>query len=201
MPELRLNSFETDESNKFALALLGAVAQLEKGYSPLLIHGGQGCGKTHLLSALTTELATTHPEISLLYIPEDFPIEKLLLGNGNGANSGSKEFLYKAYSRKDLLIVDDIERFGDDPKLRVRFYSLFDAFVDNAKQVVLASSSPIEELDAFNDRFRSRRRGFGRRCSRRRSRPRCAGPTAPPTRGACTGRPGPGRGERNRSGR
>jgi len=159
MPELRLDSFEMDESNKFALALLGAIVQLEEGYSPLLIHGDHGSGKTHLLSALSTELALVHPEISLLYIPDDFPIEKMLLGGGADSNGDSDEFIYKAYSRKEFLIIDDIERFCGDAQIRDRFYSLFDAFVDNAKQVVLTSASPIEELEGFNERFRSRLRG------------------------------------------
>ena len=159
MPKLKLDAFEVDESNKFALALLDAVVKLEKGYSPLLIHGEGGSGKTHLLSALAKELSLAHPEISLLYIPDDFPIERLALGNGNGSNGGSDEFIYEAYSRKDFLIIDDIERFDSDPKVRDRFYSLFDAFIDNAKQVVLTSSLPIEELKSFSDRFLSRLRG------------------------------------------
>jgi len=88
MPDLRLESFEPDESNKFVIALLGAVVQLQKGYSPLLIHGEEGCGKTHLLSALNTELALAHPEISLLYIPDDFPIKKLLFGDRTAQTAG-----------------------------------------------------------------------------------------------------------------
>ena len=159
MPELKLDSFEKDESNKFALALLGAVVQLEAGYSPLLIHGDRGSGKTHLLSALNAELTVAHPDISLLYIPQDFPIDKLLLSEEGGSNGGSREFIYEAYSRKDFLIVDDIERFIDDPKIRERFYELFDVFIDNAKQVVLTSSTTIDEMKGFNERFRGRLRG------------------------------------------
>jgi chromosomal replication initiation ATPase DnaA len=160
MPELRLDSFEVDESNKFALALCKAVVNLEKGYSPLLIHGQQGSGKTHLLLAVNSELTLAHPEISLLYISDHLPIEKLLFGEeSSGSNGGSEEFIYKTYSRKDLLIVDDIERFSDDSKIRERFYALFDTFVDNGKQVLLASSLPIEELRGFDKRFFSRLRG------------------------------------------
>ncbi|UCD56937.1 MAG: hypothetical protein JSV16_14120, partial [Candidatus Hydrogenedentota bacterium] len=160
MPERRFDSFEVDESNKFAVALCKAVVNLEKGYSPLFIHGAEGSGKTHLLSAISTELTLTHPEVSLLYISDDFPIEKLLFGEqSDGSTDGSDEFIYKAYSRKDFLLVDAIERFGENPKIRGRFYALFDTFVDNEKQVVLTSSVPIEKLHGFSRRFLSRLRG------------------------------------------
>lgn len=160
MPDLKFSSFETDGSNKFAIALIKAIVQLEKGYSPLLIHGGSGCGKTHLLSVLNTELALAHPELSVLNIPEDFPIEKFPFENGSEAMNGAEDtFQYRAYSSKDLLIVDDIERFLDEPKSCERFYAIFDTFVDNAKQVVLSSSMPIEKMEGFSERFLSRLRG------------------------------------------
>ncbi len=159
MPDLRLDSFEVDDSNRFAVALCKAVVHLEKGYSPLFIHGEKGSGKTHLLSAIKNELALARPEVSLLYISDDFPVERLLSGNKSGGpNGGSQEFIYKEYSRMDVLIADDFERFRNDPKVCHRFYALFDAFVDNEKQVVLASTFPLERLDGFNDRFLSRLR-------------------------------------------
>jgi chromosomal replication initiation ATPase DnaA len=155
-----MDSFEVDDSNRFAVALCKAVVNREKGYSPLFIHGERGAGKTHLLSAIKNELAATHPETSLLCISDDFPVAKLLSGNQpDGSNGGSQEFIYKTYSRMDILIADDIERFRKDAKLCNRFYALFDTFIDNEKQIVLASALPIENLDGFNERFLSRLRG------------------------------------------
>ncbi|MBI5116233.1 hypothetical protein HZA56_07135 [Candidatus Poribacteria bacterium] len=160
MPDLKMDSYEVDDSNRFAVALCKAVVNREKGYSPLFIHGQRGSGKTHLLSAIKNELAAAHPEVSLLCISDEFPVEKLLSGNQpDGSNGGSQEFIYKTYSRMDILIADDIERFRKDPKICSRFYALFDTFIDNEKQIVFASALPIESLDGFNERFLSRLRG------------------------------------------
>ncbi|GAB4332198.1 MAG: hypothetical protein Kow0099_03960 [Candidatus Abyssubacteria bacterium] len=160
MPEVKLDSFEVDESNRFAVALCKAVVNLEKGYSPLLIHGEPGSGKTHLLSALNAEIGALHPQVSRLYLSDQFPPEKMLAGQRSTDPDGSsEEFIYKAYSQKDILIVDDIERYSRSGKISERFSTLLGAFVDSGKQVVLSSSVPIEKLNGFDDRTLSRLRG------------------------------------------
>ncbi len=160
MPDFRFDSFEVDESNRFAVALCKAVVNLEKGYSPLFIHGEPGSGKTHLLTAMSAELGALHPDVSRLYLSDQFPTEKMLSGQrSTDIDGNSEEFIYKAYSRKDILIVDDIERYSKDRKVRERFSTLLGAFVDNGKQVVLASSASIENLTGFDERILSRLRG------------------------------------------
>ncbi|RJP14038.1 MAG: hypothetical protein C4520_22055 [Candidatus Abyssobacteria bacterium SURF_5] len=149
-----LDSFEVDDSNKFAVALCKAVVNLEKGYSPLLIHGEAGSGKTHLLTAVSTELSRAHPEISLLFVSEEDTVEQVF---GNGASSD--EALARELVRKDFLIVDDFERILDVPAAKDKFSSLFNSFVDSGKQILLASSVPIKDLRGFDKRFLSRLRG------------------------------------------
>ena len=37
-------------------------------YNPLFIYGGSGLGKTHLLTAIQTEIKRTHPDFVIMYV-------------------------------------------------------------------------------------------------------------------------------------
>ncbi len=67
--EFTFENFIKGPSNQFAFAAAQAVAANPSGaYNPLFIYGGSGLGKTHLLTAIQTEIKRTHPDFVIMYV-------------------------------------------------------------------------------------------------------------------------------------
>ncbi len=74
-------------------------------YNPLFIYGGSGLGKTHLLTAIQTEIKRTHPDFVIMYVTcEQFTNELIA-----AIRAGSTEDFRMKYRVADLLLVDDIQ--------------------------------------------------------------------------------------------
>ena len=54
--------------DRFALAAQAVAANPSGAYNPLFIYGGSGLGKTHLLTAIQTEIKRTHPDFVIMYV-------------------------------------------------------------------------------------------------------------------------------------
>ena len=64
-----LDDFVTGPSNQLAHAASREMIHTTgKAFNPLVIHGGVGLGKTHLLEAITQGLRQVHPSLNVLSI-------------------------------------------------------------------------------------------------------------------------------------
>ena len=104
--EFTFENFIKGPSNQFAFAAAQAVAANPSGaYNPLFIYGGSGLGKTHLLTAIQTEIKRTHPDFVIMYVTcEQFTNELIA-----AIRAGSTEDFRMKYRVADLLLVDDIQ--------------------------------------------------------------------------------------------
>ena len=69
--EYRLNDFLVDDSNEAAYSAIRKVIDNPRGVGVVCIWGQSGCGKTHLLRALKTELTEMSQELSIAYTRGD----------------------------------------------------------------------------------------------------------------------------------
>ena len=101
--EFTFENFIKGPSNQFAFAAAQAVAANPSGaYNPLFIYGGSGLGKTHLLTAIQTEIKRTHPDFVIMYVTcEQFTNELIA-----AIRAGSTEDFRMKYRVADLLLVD-----------------------------------------------------------------------------------------------
>ena len=127
--EFTFENFIKGPSNQFAFAAAQAVAANPSGaYNPLFIYGGSGLGKTHLLTAIQTEIKRTHPT-------EDFRMK---------------------YRVADLLLVDDIQFIAGKESTQEEFFHTFNSLHDAHKQIVIASDRPAKEIKSLEERLRTR---------------------------------------------
>ena len=80
------NNFVVGPSNRFAQAAYRAVAENpSKSYNPLVIYGGVGLGKTHLLHAIGNTAMQKNPPLRVLYITsENFMNEMITVLRSGG---------------------------------------------------------------------------------------------------------------------
>ena len=140
-------------SHQFAFAAAQAVAANPAGaYNPLFIYGGSGLGKTHLLTAIQTEIKRTHPDFVIMYVTcEQFTNELIA-----AIRAGSTEDFRMKYRVADLLLVDDIQFIAGKKQTQEEFFHTFNTLYESGRQIVLTSDRPPREMTQLEDRLQTR---------------------------------------------
>jgi chromosomal replication initiator protein len=108
-PNFTFENFVEGQSNQLARAASVQVSQNPgESYNPMLIYGGVGLGKTHLMHAIGNELIRTNPDMNVVYLhSERFVADMVKALQHNRINE------FKGYYRSvDALLIDDIQFFA-----------------------------------------------------------------------------------------
>jgi chromosomal replication initiator protein len=155
----RLNNkytFETfviGSSNRFAHAAAVAVAEVPaQAYNPLFIYGDSGLGKTHLLHAIGHYARSLNPKTRVRYVSsEEFTNDFI-----NSIRDDKASAFQRRYREIDVLLVDDIQFLQGKVQTQEEFFHTFNTLHNASKQIVITSDLPPKQLQAFEDRMRSR---------------------------------------------
>jgi chromosomal replication initiator protein len=153
-PRYKFDTFIEGPQNQFARAASQAVGSSpgRTAYNPMLIYGGVGLGKTHLLQAIGREVIEHSPKAVVKYISsERFTQDFVESIKSNKAN----EFSAK-YRVVDVLLVDDVQFLVGRERTQMEFFHTFNTLHQLGKQIVLSSDKPPRELDGLDERLISR---------------------------------------------
>lgn len=151
--EFRFDGFVIGPGSKFAAATAVAVAERPgKTYNPLLIFGGSGLGKTHLLSAIGCHMLKKNPQLNLLYVPSDKFVDAV---EQCGTAEGLK-LIREALNRAELLLVDDMQFLAANERAQGEMVYVIDRMIESGRQVVFASDRLPTQIPGFNDRLNAR---------------------------------------------
>jgi chromosomal replication initiator protein len=158
--ETQLNSRQTFEnfiegsSNQFAKAAALAVSEAPGAtkFNPLLIYGGSGLGKTHLINAIGNFAKSHNTAKRIRYVTsEQFTIDFI-----SSIQNHKTAELSGAYRAVDLLLVDDVQFFIDKERTQEEFFHTFNTLHQRGKQIILSSDRSPEELKGLEQRLVSR---------------------------------------------
>jgi chromosomal replication initiator protein len=147
-------NFIKGDSNQLARAAASAVANNPGGtsFNPLVIYGGTGLGKTHLMQAIGNHAIAHGKAKRVIYVSsERFTVEFVEAIQRDTTN----EFA-GFYRSMDILIVDDIQFFAGKERTQDHFFHTFNELHQLGKQIVLSSDRPPKELKGLDDRLLSR---------------------------------------------
>jgi chromosomal replication initiator protein len=147
-------NFVIGDCNQFAHAASLAVAEApgKTSFNPLVVYGGVGLGKTHLIQAIGHHVAEQSTAQSLVYVSsEKFTIDFI----DSIQNNKTTEFSNR-YRNVDVLLVDDIQFFSDKERTQEEFFHTFNTLHQNGKQIVLSSDRPPKEIRGLEERLLSR---------------------------------------------
>ncbi len=151
-PRYTFDNFVIGSSNRFAHAAAMAVAESPaRSYNPLLIHGGTGLGKTHLLHAIGNYIHSTTNSIIRYVSTEQFLNEFV-----EAIRNNTQIFFKKRYRECDVLLVDDVQFLGGKEQLQEEFFYTFADLYGASKQLVFTSDKPPSSLSTLEHRLRSR---------------------------------------------
>lgn len=153
-PRYTFENYIKGESNQFARAAALAVANNPGGtsFNPLVIYGGVGLGKTHLVQAIGNHLMRSGKPQRVLYISS----EKFTIDFVDAIQKDSVSEFSNFYRNVDLLLVDDIQFFSGKEKTQDYFFHTFNALHQQGKQIVLSCDKPPKDLKGLNERLISR---------------------------------------------
>ncbi|MEO9175164.1 MAG: DnaA/Hda family protein, partial [Gaiellales bacterium] len=140
LPKYTFESFVIGSSNRFSHAAALAVAEAPgQAYNPLLIHGGTGLGKTHLLQAIGQYVRAHQPGLVARYVTsETFTNEFVEALRDKRLDA----FKHRYRARYDVLLVDDVQFLGGKERIQEEFFHTFNTLYEAGKQVVLTCDRP-----------------------------------------------------------
>ena len=148
------DNFIRGDGNQFARAAALNVANNPSttAFNPLVIYGGVGLGKTHLIQAIGNFALQNNTALRVAYVSsERFTIEFVEAIEKNKTADFSNY-----YRSMDILIVDDIQFFSGKERTQDNFFHTFNTLHQLKKQIVLSSDRPPKEISGLDERLLSR---------------------------------------------
>jgi len=145
-------NFIVGKSNQLAFAAAERIAAAPAGstpYNPLYLHAGVGLGKTHLLQAIAQEARSQGKRVAY------FTADRFMYGFVAALKSQTALAFKEKLRGIDLLVVDDVQ-FIQGKSIQQEFGHTINALIDAGKQIVVAGDRLANDLEALDERIRSR---------------------------------------------
>jgi len=155
-PAYTFENFVTGSSNRLAHAAALRVAdQTSRQYNPLLVCGGTGLGKTHLMQAIGHRRLSRHPGEKVIYLTSENFVNEVVLG----LRFNKMEAVRQRFRAADLLLLDDVQFVVGKEASENELFHTFNALYDEGNQIVFSSDVPPREIPGLTERLKSRFEG------------------------------------------
>lgn len=151
-PRYVFSTFVAASNNQLVRAACLKVAESPAtSYNPLLIYGGVGLGKTHLMHAIGN-FVLEHTDLRIAYVTsEQFTNEVI-----NGIRYDKMIDVRRRYRNIDMLLVDDIQFIAGKQATQEEFFHTFNSLYEARKQIVVSSDRYPKDMPEMEERLRSR---------------------------------------------
>lgn len=152
---LNFDSLVTGKANQLAKMIgFEVVDQPGKKYNPFFIYGGVGVGKTHLMHAIGNAVLAQNPDKKVRYLFANTYVSEIVKAYQSNKFDEFKSY----YQNLDMLMIDDIQFFGDGKKegTQFAFFELFETLIRDNKQIIITSDRYPRALEGIQERLRSR---------------------------------------------
>ena len=147
------DNFVEGKSNQLARAASSQVGENSGGaYNPLLIYGGVGLGKTHLMHAVGNLIIERNPNARVVYLHSERFVADMVKALQHNAINEFKRY----YRTLDALLIDDIQFFAGKERSQEEFFHTFNALLERQMQVIMTCDRYPKEVNGLEERLKSR---------------------------------------------
>jgi len=146
--------FIEGSNNQFAKNAAISVASDpgNSSFNPLIVYGGVGLGKTHLIHSIGNAVLKKTPLANVVLATS----EKFTLDFVNSLRKNKTVEFAKQYRSADVLLIDDIQFFRGKEQTQEQFFHTFNELYQAGKQIVLTADRYPAEMQGLQDRLLSR---------------------------------------------
>ncbi len=149
------DNFVVGPSNELAFAVARQIAGCRAAqYNPIVLHGTNGMGKTHLLYAIEHAVKQAEPGHRVRLITAEAFVSAFVSsvrGSGREAIDAFKSSLRDV----DLLIIDDAHFIADKPGSQEELLHTLVSLVDQGRQILIATDSHPDKIGKASERLKS----------------------------------------------
>ena len=151
--DFTFDSYVVGRSNELAIAGARQVAEnAGTSYNPLLIYGGVGLGKTHLMQAVGNEIVARNPGSNVIYLHSQKFVQDMI----KALQQGKMQDFMQFYRSADALLIDDVQFFARKLKSQEEFFHVFNALLESGHQMIMSSDKYPREIEGLEERLKSR---------------------------------------------
>ncbi len=153
-PHYMFDNFVEGDCNRLGRSAGLAVAQRPgvTSFNPLMIYGGVGLGKTHLIQAIGNYIKNTYTDKFVLYVSSEKFVNQFI----NAIRNNTLQAFTNFYMQIDVLIIDDVQFLAGKEKTQESFFHIFNHLHQSGKQIIMSSDRPPRDLAGMQDRLLSR---------------------------------------------
>jgi chromosomal replication initiator protein len=152
-PPRRLDDFVTGSCNRLAhAATVEMVQSLGASFNPLLIHGGVGLGKTHLLEGVAHALRVRRPGLRLLHVTGEAFTNHFL----ESLRAGTLPSFRARFRSVEALVVDDVHFIAAKRSTQDEFLHTFNALVADGVPMILSADQHPRLIARLPDELSTR---------------------------------------------
>jgi chromosomal replication initiator protein len=153
-PHYTFNNFVEGKSNQLGRAAAFQVAMNpgRRESNPLLLYGGTGLGKTHLMYAAGNLMRQNNPGFRVLYQRSEQFFSAMI----KALNAKNMDDFKNRYRSVDALLIDDIQFFAGKDRTQEEFFHTFNALFEANQQIILTCDRYPKEVENMEPRLTSR---------------------------------------------
>src|SRR5690606_18549626 len=128
-PHYTFENFVEGRSNQLGRAAAWQAAQKpgDRQHNPLLLYGGTGLGKTHLMFAAGNEMRRLNPGARVLYLRS----EQFYSAFFRALQEKTADQFKRQFQQIDALLIDDIQFFAGKDRTQEEFFHTFNSLFDS----------------------------------------------------------------------
>lgn len=153
-PNYTFSAYIEGDCNRLARSAGFAVATKPgiTSFNPLMVYGGVGLGKTHLVQAIGNEIKNGPEDKFVLYVSSEKFVNQFM----DSIKDGNVKSFTNFYMQVDVLIIDDIQFLAGKDRTQEMFFHIFNHLHQNKKQIIMTSDCPPRDLKGLEERLLSR---------------------------------------------
>ncbi|MDG1278753.1 MAG: chromosomal replication initiator protein DnaA [Algoriphagus sp.] len=153
-PTYTFTTYIEGDCNRLARSAGFAVATKPgiTSFNPLMVYGGVGLGKTHLVQAIGNEIKNGPEDKFVLYVSSEKFVNQFM----DSIKDGNVKSFTNFYMQVDVLIIDDIQFLAGKDRTQEMFFHIFNHLHQSKKQIIMTSDCPPRDLKGLEERLLSR---------------------------------------------